>query len=136
MQVIKLLNNYQILLDAGTLEGIETGMKISIYEKGEKIELPTKTISIDKLKKTLVVTHAEEEYSILEHPKSYTEWKKVSIGSLENISTVTETFFGRGEEVIHDYSEEDMKLFETEGDEKLELKSIEKIKVGDIAKIS
>ncbi len=137
MNVIKILNNYQIVIDGGALQGLELGMKVSIYEKGKEIEIKDKTISIDKLKTKLEIVHIEDEFSILEYPKGYfkdiyTPGLSDALLNMDSLSSLT----GTTKSKYFKYTEEERKLFTDRGNNKIELISNEEIKVGDIAKIN
>lgn len=135
MKVIKILNNFQIVINKGSENGIEVGISIAIYEKGEEIKVNNDIINIDKLKKELVVVYVTNKYSILEHPKEYSIIDRDSNKPVDRLMNTIETVgFGISTKTVN-YPEEKLRLFTDLNDEKYYFNSDKKIEIDDIAKI-
>jgi hypothetical protein len=67
-KVVKILDEYRVVVDIGYIHGIKKDMKFFIYEYGEEILDPTthKVIDrIERVKHRLKVTHIQEKFSIM-----------------------------------------------------------------------
>ncbi len=67
-KVIKILDEFRVVVDIGHKDGIKKDMKFFIYEYGEEIHDPITNEIIDKIeivKHHIKVTHIQEKFSIM-----------------------------------------------------------------------
>jgi len=68
-KIVKILDQYKVLVNIGADSGIKRGMDFIIYSEGETVEDPESHEVLGKLenvKARLKVSHIQEEFSILE----------------------------------------------------------------------
>lgn len=75
MKVIKIIDEYQIVINAGTNNGVYTNDSLEVFSVGEEIKDPDTGIvlgTLDTIKAKLIVSHAYEGMAICENANKRT----------------------------------------------------------------
>jgi hypothetical protein len=78
-KVIKILDNFRVVVDIGYDQGITKDMKFFIYEYGDEIRDPTTNEIIDRIeriKHRIKVIHIQEKFSIMRSDEYYRPFSK------------------------------------------------------------
>lgn len=107
MKIIKIVNDFKVIANKGSNDGIEAGMKVLVYELGEELFDPDTNENLGNLeiiKGNGIIVHVQEKMCTIESnmkknaPRTIRRKNPNSLGSLTNISAM---LYGK-EEIVEE----------------------------------
>lgn len=107
IKIIKIVNDFKVIANKGSNDGIEAGMKVLIYELGEELFDPDTNENLGRLeiiKGNGIVVHVQDRMCTIESnmksnaPRTIRRKNPNSIGSLGSIATA---LYGK-EEIVEE----------------------------------